>query len=173
MRANPMFGSGVVAVLAALVSACAPSPAPDTTAAARAGIEATNNRFMAAGAGGDAAAIAALYTDDGKIFPPGSPPLAGKPAIEDYFRAALAAGVAQVVLATDEVEGHGGTAHEVGHYELKGADGSLLDQGSYVVVWKQGGSEWRLHRDIWRSDVAPAPPAADAAAAEGVEEGTE
>jgi ketosteroid isomerase-like protein len=28
--------------------------------------------------------------------------------------------------------------------------------GKYIVVWKKDGDAWRLHRDIWNTDPAPA-----------------
>ena len=65
-------------------------------------------------------------------------------------------GVKGVSLVTVEVEGHGDTAHEIGTFELRGADAKVLDHGKYVVIWKKNGSSWKLHRDIWTTSVAPA-----------------
>jgi ketosteroid isomerase-like protein len=47
------------------------------------------------------------------------------------------------------VEGHGETAHEIGRYTLKTGTGEVADSGKYLVVWKQEGGAWKLHRDIW------------------------
>jgi ketosteroid isomerase-like protein len=31
-----------------------------------------------------------------------------------------------------------------------------MDRGKYIVVWKDEGGKWKLHRDIWNSSL-PAP----------------
>ena len=42
-------------------------------------------------------------------------------------------------------------AVEIGQYTLGGADGTTIDQGKYLVVWKNDGGNWKLHRDIWNT----------------------
>jgi ketosteroid isomerase-like protein len=54
------------------------------------------------------------------------------------------------------VEAHGDMAYEVGKLTLKGEDGTVLDSGKYVVIWKRENGQWRLHRDIWNTSM-PAP----------------
>jgi ketosteroid isomerase-like protein len=66
------------------------------------------------------------------------------------------AGVKEVKLTVVEVEPHGDTAHEVGTYVLTGEGGKTIDSGKYVVVWKRQGGQWKLHRDIWNTNM-PAP----------------
>ena len=78
------------------------------------------------------------------------------PGPREAILAAYDAGIKAVSLTTEEAEGHGNTAHEVGKYELRGADGKVLDHGKYVVIWKKEGASWKLHRDIWTTSVAPA-----------------
>ena len=58
-------------------------------------------------------------------------------------------GLKQAVLETMEVEAYGSTAQEMGRYTLKAAGGQVADAGKYLVIWKQEGSTWKLHRDIW------------------------
>ena len=48
----------------------------------RATIAAANDTFMAAFKRGDAAGLAALYTEDGQVLPPNADFVTGKPAIE-------------------------------------------------------------------------------------------
>ena len=45
---------------------------------------------------GDAAAVAALYAEDGRLLPPGSDFVTGHEAITFYFQAFLAAGVREI-----------------------------------------------------------------------------
>jgi ketosteroid isomerase-like protein len=61
-------------------------------------------------------------------------------------------------LTAAEVEAHGLVASEVGTFVVKVKDGTVVDRGKYVVVWKKVGGQWLLHRDIWNtSQPAPKP----------------
>jgi ketosteroid isomerase-like protein len=93
----------------------------------------------------------------------------GRAAVTEFWANALVAGIASAVLTTEEVSYAGGdTATEIGSAVLSAKDGSVVDEGKYIVLWKQEDGTWRLHRDIWNSNRAPAtpsesePPAADA-----------
>jgi hypothetical protein len=33
----------------------------------------------------------------------------------------------------------------------KAQDGSILDTGKYIVIWKRENGAWKWHRDIWNS----------------------
>lgn len=103
---------------------------------------------------GDPAAVAALYTSDAQLFPPGSEVVTGRGAIEGFWKAVMDMGIAGVRLETSEIVTPGDTAIETGRYVLRGADGAELDNGKYLVVWRQEGGEWRLHRDIWNTSQA-------------------
>ena len=100
--------------------------------------------------------MAALYTANATLLPPNSARVTGSAAILEFWKGALAGAPARGKLTTGEVEAHGDTAHEVGTYELSAADGKVVDKGKYVVVWKREGGQWKLHRDIWNSDMPPA-----------------
>ncbi len=118
----------------------------------REGIGAANAEFAAAYRCGDAGAVAAMYTEHGQLFPPNEPIVAGRAAIERFWKAAIDAGIKTIELKTIEVEGLGESAVEVGAYTLRGKDGVAIDQGKYLVLWKQVEGAWRLHRDCWNSN---------------------
>jgi uncharacterized protein (TIGR02246 family) len=146
-----------------LAYACAISLTAAHSAFAQAGdakqaIEAGNKAWGAAIAAGNAAGVAALYTDDALVMPPNSEAVSGRPAIEKAFQGMIASGVKQAILTAKEVEAHGDTATEVGAYSIKDAAGKEIDRGKYIVVWKRVQGQWKLHRDIWNSNV-PMPPA--------------
>jgi uncharacterized protein (TIGR02246 family) len=155
-------------LVASLVAvACAPSAPADNSAEARAGIEAVNATFKKLVEQKDAAGLAALYTEDARILPANSPPVEGRAAIEQMF-AGMLQGIARIDLDTVEVEGHGSTAHEQEALAFYDAGGAKIDEGKAIVIWKKVGEEWKLHRDIFNSNLpppAPAPSAADPAAA--------
>ena len=100
---------------------------------------------------GNAAGIAELYTNDGMLLPTGSDFIKGKEAIRDFWQGAMNLGLKEAKLDILEVELQGDTVVEVGRYQLKGAGDEVLDQGKYLVVWKQEEGQWRLHRDIWNT----------------------
>ena len=122
----------------------------------RQAIEAANKKFEAAVSRGDGPGTAALYTAAAQLLPAQSDIVSGTQAIGQFWQAVYNSGIKGATLTTVEVEGHGNTAHEVGKYELRGADGKVLDHGKYVVVWKKEGASWKLHRDIWTTSVVPA-----------------
>jgi uncharacterized protein (TIGR02246 family) len=117
-------------------------------------IRRANDQFESIFANGDAASMAKLYTEDGMLLPTGSDFVKGPQAIQDFWQGAIKMGIKQAKLNSMEVEQYGDTAIEVGNYALNGEGGQLIDQGKYVVIWKQQNGQWKLHRDIWNSSVA-------------------
>ena len=114
-------------------------------------IEAANAKFMELFSAGDAAGLAALYTEDGMILPPNSDFVKGTEAIQGFWQAVFDMGVASAKLKCVEVEGCGDTAIEVSQFKMLGSDEQVLDYGKYIVIWKKVDGEWKLHRDIFNS----------------------
>lgn len=127
-------------------------------------IKANNKALGAAVAAGDARAVGRMYTSRAKLMPPNADFFKGTKAITAFWQGAIDMGIRGAVLKSVEVEQLGTTAVEVGTYTLSTGDGTVLDKGKYVVVWKKDGGAWKLHHDIFNSSVAPAAPA-DAPAA--------
>lgn len=125
-------------------------------------INAADAAFVKAFNAGDAAGVAALYTEDAVVMPPGQPAVEGRGAIESTMAEMLAAaGGPQLSLETTDIElmmspGVGHTAVATGTWTMNAADGSHLDHGKAMVVWRQTDDGWKLSRDIWNSDMAPA-----------------
>jgi len=116
-------------------------------------IVAADQTFMTTFSRGDAAGLAALYTEDAQFLPPNSDFVKGRQAIQATFQAFMDMGVKAVKLETLEVEGYGDTASEVGTYTLEGGDGQILDQGKFLVIWKLEAGQWKLHRDMINSSM--------------------
>jgi ketosteroid isomerase-like protein len=119
-------------------------------------IEEGNQQWSAAFSQGDSAALAAMYTLNAQLFPMHRESVGGMEAIQQFWQGVIASGVQGATLTTLEVDEQGDTAYEVGTYELRGEGNKVLDHGKYVVVWKREQGKWRLHRDIWNSNL-PAP----------------
>lgn len=122
----------------------------------RAAIEAANGKFGAAWGAKDAAALTALYTANATLMPPNGARAVGSQAILAFWKGALPVVPPVAKLTTTEVEAHGDTAHEVGTYQMSTADGKVVESGKYIVIWKREGGQWKLHRDIWNSDMPAA-----------------
>jgi len=125
----------------------------------REAIEKTNSKFAEIFKRGDAAGIAAFYTADARLMPPGTPTLSGTEAIKAFWQAAMNQGIKAATLETIDVETSGGAlATEIGQFTLtmETPDGKRAEQtGKYIVLWKNDGGTWKLHADIWNGN-APA-----------------
>lgn len=123
-------------------------------------IEEANLKFGEAFRQADAAAVAALYTDDAILLPPNSDMIRGKQGIESFWQVVIDMGVKDAALTTVEIMGVGDMVCEIGQYALtiqpEGQE-AMEDKGKYVVIWKQAeDGSWNLHVDIWNTSL-PAP----------------
>lgn len=119
----------------------------------RATIEKLNDAWTAAFNKGDAAAVAALYTEDAYILPPGSAMVKGRAAIEAFWRQA-AQQMTDAKLTTLDVLPLGrSAAREIGTVTLKTKSQPPQEVvGKYAVVWRKVGRDWKLATDIWNTD---------------------
>jgi uncharacterized protein (TIGR02246 family) len=118
-------------------------------------ITSANQKFMDAVKQGDAAAIAALYTNDATLLPPDNQMMSGREAIQSFWQSAIKMGIKEAKLETVRVEAQGNLAYEIGRFALTikpGNGGRTTLTGKYVVVWKEGGETLRLHVDIWNTN---------------------
>lgn len=127
----------------------------------KADIDAANRKFVAAFTAGDAAGVAALYTENATLMPPGSPVMAGRKAIEAFWAGGIKAGLKNISLEALTVESHGKTGREIGRFAFDaptpggapGQSGAMAHvEGKYVVIWKKVGKAWKLDVDIWNMD---------------------
>ncbi len=126
---------------------------------ARAEIEAVNEEFIAALNGGDAAGIAALYTEDAILLPPNSEMLEGREAVQAFWQGGMDMGIKEGKLETEVVEAQGNAAYEVGKYTLiiePPGGPTITDKGKYLVVWKRQEGSWKLHADMWNTSLPAA-----------------
>ena len=141
----------------AFLLAAAPSPAQQQQQQeqrrAPAEIAEAHRRLEQAFNRGDAAAVAALYTEDATLLPPGADILTGRRAAQARWQAAYDTGARNLSLDPVSVETYGGdAAREIGRFALEapGQGGETARvEGKYVVVWKRTAEGWRLDTDIW------------------------
>lgn len=124
---------------------------PDPDVAARDGILETNQRFITSFAAQNAADLVSVYTDDAQLFPPNSDVIDGGDNITAFWQGVFDMGLTGAHLDTLEVDNEGDTAIEAGRYAMTAGDGSVADEGKYLVVWKRIDERWYIHRDIWNT----------------------
>jgi len=119
----------------------------------KATIEKLNDVWTAAFNKGDAAAVAALYTEDAYVLPPGSVMVKGRAAIEAFWRQAAQQTTDAKLTTIDVLPLGRSAAREIGTVTLKTKSQPPQEVvGKYVVVWRKVGREWKLAADIWNTD---------------------
>ena len=149
----------------ALLFSCTNETAQTTAAAdtfnldsAKAAIAASNATYGACFATGDSAAFVSHYTSDACISPSNMPKMCGPQAVNGFFVGGYKMGIRNLKLTTDEVMGGKDAVVETGTYEVLGDKGVSFDKGKFIVVWKEENGKWKMHRDIWNTDMpVPAP----------------
>lgn len=121
----------------------------------KADIMAANEKFMDTFAKG-ATGMADHYTTDAQLMPPNSDVVQGTANISAFWKAVQGMGIKKAKLETMTAEQSGDQVIEMGRYTLYGDKDAQLDAGKYVVIWKQEGGQWKLHRDIWNTNTPPA-----------------
>ena len=116
-------------------------------------IHEANKRFQEAIRAADANSMPSLYTSDAKVLPPGADAVSGGDAIERYWQSFFDLGIAGAQPKTEEVIPIGEYALETGQYSVFGQDGSEIDRGKIMVLWKNEGGAWKMHRDTWNSSL--------------------
>lgn len=102
---------------------------------------------------GDVNKIAEFYTENGMLLPQGFDFVKGRQDIKEFWQSALDMGIAHIKIEIIEIEQHDDTAIEMSNYTLSGSDKQVIDAGKGVVIWKNKGDAWKMHRDIWTSSL--------------------
>jgi ketosteroid isomerase-like protein len=108
----------------------------------------------------DADALAAIYTDDATLMPPNQPLIQGSDALRALVQFYWDLGVVRSdVHQVTEYGMADDWGWGSGPYVLMLADGTVVDTGKYVVIYRVVDGGWRISHHIWNSDLAPVDPA--------------
>ena len=134
-----------------------PTPKPPTQAEIAAAIDGVRREYAAAVNAGDAAAVAALFTDDAVGMLPNAPAAMGKEAIQSNLQSRFDQFTYELVNSQGEAVGAGNWAFSRGAYTLKAtpkAGGKAIeDSGKYLnILERQSDGSWKIARHIWNSD---------------------
>ena len=122
-------------------------------AMAKSEIDAANKSFAEALANGDSAGVAGFYTADAKFMGPNGPAVVGRANIQSVIGSFIKGGITKLELTAIEVWGDETTIAEEGVLSLSTKDGKPVDKGKYIVIWKKEDGKWKLHRDMFNSDL--------------------
>jgi uncharacterized protein (TIGR02246 family) len=123
----------LLAALVALPSAASP--------AIKAKVDAVNEAFAAAMVQGDAAAVAAFYTEDAQLIFFKGTTLKGRAAIQEFMTGMMKGmKVKSMKIISEEIHPMGDTLLDQGHYEMiSEADGKVeASKARYIQVFKKG-----------------------------------
>jgi len=153
MTRSPVVPAAALLLLAAACAQPAPQQAAAApvvdTAAAKAGMAALRNRYIAGQTAGDASAVAALYTGDAAVDIYGLPRLRGRASIEAAFKGDYAARKYTMteIMPTETSVRTGADGSEIGTYhDMHDAKGKVDHEwGRYLVGMSRGDDgQWRL-----------------------------
>jgi uncharacterized protein (TIGR02246 family) len=136
----------------AIIAGCLTLVAAPASAQDKATIVKLNDAWAAAFNKGDASAVAAMYTEDAFVLPPGAEMVKGRAAIEAFWRQA-AQQMGDAKLTTVDVLPLGPrAAREIGTVSLKSKSQPPQEiTAKYAVVWRKVGGKWKLATDIWNT----------------------
>ncbi|UCF41581.1 MAG: SgcJ/EcaC family oxidoreductase [Gemmatimonadota bacterium] len=153
MRIKSLMVAAAVGVLA--VSGCYPAAGP-LTEEDLAAIDGVRQGYHDALLAGDAAAVAALFTENAVEMPPHAVAREGRAAIE----LAYAAGplVTEFTIAATATEGFGDLAYDMGTWsaamQMEGMEEPYRDVGKYMTICeKQADGTWLIKATTWNSDI--------------------
>jgi len=145
-----LMSSVVVVCLFCLMSgSCTKGPSDVTNE-----IKEANELFMKAVIDADINNLAGLYTSDAKLFPANSEIVDGVEAITGFWTSVLKMGIKKVNFETVNAQRTGDIAIEEGNYQLFVEGDHIVDQGKYIVTWKNVDGKWKVYRDIWNINTA-------------------
>ena len=103
----------------------------------------------------DGNTLAAMYTEDAVLLPPGGERVEGIAAIGKFWQQAMDSGLKLESLDVDEVTEDGDQAVDIGRLTITAPDGSggtTTINAKYIVIWKRGADGvWLMHRDMWNT----------------------
>ncbi|MCB9150029.1 MAG: SgcJ/EcaC family oxidoreductase [Caldilineaceae bacterium] len=157
---------GLLILAALLLSACQPivaqPQAPATNEDVEAAVNAIWDEYEASVIAGDIDRWIAQWTEDGVQMPPNEPLVEGKENIYARVAANMAAGpTTDFVITPLETTSAGDWAYSRGVYTVtfplgdSGEEG-MIDGKFMTVLQRQPDGTWKIHRDIYNSNVPPA-----------------
>ena len=87
------------------------------------------------------------------VMAPRMPRICGLPGIVDYYWSNGENETLQLEMVGEEVSGTATEVSEVGSYRVFDDEGTDLDKGKYITIYRHQEGHWKVHREIWNSDL--------------------
>jgi uncharacterized protein (TIGR02246 family) len=147
------------AILIIVLSGCGPK-SPGDAAVSAPDVNAMWKEYSTSLNEGDADRWIALWSEDGVQLPPDEPPVVGKKRIGDRIRAGLDRFKFDMAITNEEVRTSGDLAFARGHYRAtltprQGGKQIFIDGKYMTILVRQTDGSWKIHRDIFNSNVPP------------------
>ena len=119
-------------------------------------IRALIEEWEKAAAATDVRAVAAFYTENATLLPPGMPAIKGRQNIENFWQAFFAAGASDARLRSVEIRGAEPFVYEIGEFTAmmpQPSGGTAPGSGKYLVVWeRQSDGALKMVADMFSSN---------------------
>jgi ketosteroid isomerase-like protein len=119
-------------------------------------IEEKNSEFAKAFITGDSASMVNNYTQDGKLFPPNSAAVIGRPAIAALVSQYLKFGIKEFRDETTALYGNEDNLIEEGNYFMGDGKGNTIDKGKYIDIWRKVNGDWKVYSNMFNSSMPAA-----------------
>jgi uncharacterized protein (TIGR02246 family) len=173
MKSPKMWFCAFALVCILVTTGCQTAPPPEAkkdTSADMAKVATLRDQYTAAANSNDAAAVAALYTDDAVMMPSNEAAVEGKTAIQSWYENMYKRMSVKIAITPIETQVAGDWAYDRGTAMLSmtpKAKGKPMEESSkYLVILKrQTDGSWKCFRDIDNSNAPMMAPAANKKAA--------
>jgi ketosteroid isomerase-like protein len=159
--ANKVFSGVLLSILVSLIISCSPKKeAPSSEAVdtlkIKTEIQAKEDQFAATYNSGELKNIG-YYADDATSFSQNKPPLVGKQAIIEYFKANIGSWSKskKVSFTTKEVfvSDGGNQVLEIGYYQVVDSTNATINSGHYMSLFVKKDGKYLCLRDMSTSDI--------------------
>lgn len=156
MKRLPFF------IISILLLSCSQSKTKEDTgskfdiAAVKTHIDEANKVYGQRFTSNDTAFYADKYCNDASIMPEQMPAIHGRDSIRHFNYNNGANKDFKISIVATSIYGGPDAVIEEGYYTFPGDDGVIYDKGKFIAIWKKEGGKWKLFREIWNTDNAPA-----------------
>ena len=110
-------------------------------------IDSINTRVTELFRAKDSVALAAFYWPDAEMLPENAETVKGDQILSTWGEW-VRSGASEFTFKVTDLRGEGKFMIETGDYQMKDAQGKLLDRGKYIVVHEKRDGVWKIFRDI-------------------------
>lgn len=153
---NKLFFFILVAAASALLSSCTDHSTQSSSGLdeAKQAIAESNAIYFQAFVKNDSSIFINRYAEDACIMAPNAPLMYGRTEAAKFFRTAYDNyGMRNGKFITTNVYGNGAEfVTEEGIWQSLDANGTLFDEGKFLVLWKKTKDGWKMYRDSFSSN---------------------